>query len=961
MSEASETPETETTPRLMAKDPVCGMLVDPAKARGNAQHLGVSYCFCSPGCMHRFVSDPAKYITDPNPPADGIATNSPAPAAPAGKVHKDPVCGMTVDPVKAAASIEHAGKLFHFCCKGCAEKFSADPAKYLSANYKPGGMTAPIQIGGITIQPAPKLERDPVCGMNVDKARAAATLTHGGVTYYFCCQSCASKFKADAQKFLTKGMAAPQLTTIAPVRSVPAAAAAYVCPMDPEVRQSGPGACPKCGMALEPEMPVAATRTQWTCPMHPEIVRDEPGPCPICGMALEPMTVTAAQEENPELRDMTRRFWWSVALGIPLVAFAMLRMGPLAHLVAPALGNWIEFLLATPVVIWCGRPFFERGWASVKFRSPNMFTLIAMGVGVAYIYSAVATIAPGLFPPSLRTMHGMPAVYFEAAAAIIALVLLGQVLELKARSRTSSAIRALLDLSPKMARLMRDDGSEYDVPLEQVKVGDKLRVRPGEKIPTDGIVVDGLSSVDEAMITGESIPTEKRAGDKVIGATVNGTGWLLVRAERVGSETVLAQIVQMVSNAQRSRAPIQRLADRVASYFVPTVLAVAVLTFIVWLTIGPEPRLAHAIVNAVAVLIIACPCALGLATPMAIMVGTGRGARAGILIKNAEALETFQKVDTIALDKTGTLTQGKPELTNVVAFGGESEESVVRLAASLERGSEHPLGAAIVEAAQASELGLISPDGFRSLTGKGVVGTVSGHEVAVGNEKLFEECGIASEDLRTKAEAMRLDGETVVYVAIDGRAAGLLGIADPVKPEAADAIRDLQREGLRVVMLTGDSATTAAAVARQLGITDFESGVLPDHKADVVKKLQQQGRIVAMAGDGINDAPALAQANVGIAMGTGTDVAMESAGVTLLKGDLRALVRARRLSKAVMANIKENLFFAFVYNSIGVPIAAGILYPKFGWLLSPILAAAAMSFSSVSVISNALRLRKVKL
>ena len=650
-----------------------------------------------------------------------------------------------------------------------------------------------------------------------------------------------------------------------------------------------------------------------------------------------------------------------MALGIPLVVFAMLRMGPLAHLVSPALGNWIEFLLATPVVLWCGRPFFERGWASVKFRSPNMFTLIAMGVGVAYVYSAVATIAPGLFPPSLRTMHGLPAVYFEAAAAIIALVLLGQVLELKARSRTSSAIRALLDLSPKMARLMRDDGSEYDVPLEQVKVGDKLRVRPGEKIPTDGIVVDGLSSVDESMITGESIPTEKRAGDQVIGATVNGTGWLLVRAERVGSETVLAQIVQMVSNAQRSRAPIQRLADRVASYFVPTVLAVAVITFIVWLMVGPEPRLAHAIVNAVAVLIIACPCALGLATPMAIMVGTGRGARAGILVKNAEVLETFQKVDTIALDKTGTLTQGKPELMDVFAFGDETEENLVRMAASLERGSEHPLGAAIVEAAQASNLGLIPPDGFRSLTGKGVVGTVGGHEVAVGNEKLFEECGIASAELKSNAESMRLDGETVVYVAVDGRAAGLLGIADPVKPEAAEAIRDLQREGLRVVMLTGDSETTAAAVARKLGITEFEAGVLPDHKADVVKKLQQQGRTVAMAGDGINDAPALAQANVGVAMGTGTDVAMESAGVTLLKGDLRALVRARRLSKAVMANIKENLFFAFIYNSIGVPIAAGILYPRFGWLLSPIIAAAAMSFSSVSVISNALRLRNVKL
>ena len=692
----------ESTPLLMAKDPVCGMLVDPAKARGNAQHMGVSYCFCSPACMHRFVLDPAKYVINGGEPAPSSAADATLPIAPARKVHRDPVCGMTVEPFKAAASIEHAGQLYHFCCKGCAEKFSADPSKFLSPGYKPGGMTAPIQIGGITIQPAPKLERDPVCGMNIDQARAAATLTHDGASYYFCCRGCADKFKANPQKYLSKSNVAPSLTTSAPAKTAPVSAATYICPMDPEVRQSGPGACPKCGMALEPEMPIATTRTQWTCPMHPEIVRDEPGSCPICGMALEPMNVSVAVGENPELRDMTRRFWWSVALGIPLMAFAMLRMGPLTHAVSPALGNWIEFLLATPVVLWCGWPFFERGWASVKFRSPNMFTLIAMGVGVAYIYSAVATIAPGIFPPSLRTMHGMPAVYFEAAAAIIALVLLGQVLELKARSRTSSAIRALLDLSPKMARLMRDDGSEYDVPLDQVKVGDKLRVRPGEKIPTDGIVVDGLSSVDESMITGESIPTEKRAGDRVIGATVNGTGWLLVRAERVGSETVLAQIVQMVSNAQRSRAPIQRLADRVASYFVPTVLAVAVITFIVWLAVGPEPRLAYAIVNAVAVLIIACPCALGLATPMAIMVGTGRGARAGILVKNAEALETFQKVDTIALDKTGTLTQGKPELMNVIAFGGESEENVVRLAASLERGSEHPLGAAIVEAAQAS-------------------------------------------------------------------------------------------------------------------------------------------------------------------------------------------------------------------------------------------------------------------
>ena len=709
-------------------------------------------------------------------------------------------------------------------------------------------------------------------------------------------------------------------------------------------------------MALEPEFPLAAAKTQWTCPMHPEIIRDAPGSCPICGMALEPETVSAAEEENPELRDMTRRFWISVVLAVPLVALAMLRMGPLMHAISPRLGTWIEFALATPVVLWCGWPFFERGWASVKYRSPNMFTLIAMGVGVAYLYSAVATVAPRLFPPAMRGQ-----VYFEASAAIIALVLLGQVLELRARSRTSSAIRALLDLSPKMARIMHDDGSEYDVPLDQVKVGDKLRVRPGEKIPVDGLVLDGLSSVDEAMVTGESIPVEKHSGDKVIGATVNGTGWLLMRAERVGSETMLSQIVQMVSQAQRSRAPIQRLADRVAGWFVPAVLAVAVITFIAWFLKGPEPRLAYAIVNAVAVLIIACPCALGLATPVAIMVGTGRGARAGILIKNAEALETFQKVDTLALDKTGTLTQGKPELMSVIATGGETEDRVVRLVASLERGSEHPLAAAIVDAAQSNGIYFIPVEEFRSLPGRGIVGRVGGHEVAAGNDALLQELNVDGCELIALAEAPRNEGQTIVFAVVDGKAVGLLGIADPVKPEAKQAIRDLRAEGLRVVMLTGDNPTTAAAVARQIGITDFEAGVLPDHKAEAIKKLQEQGRVVAMAGDGINDAPALAQAQVGIAMGTGTDVAMESAGLTLLKGDLAALVRARRLSRAVMRNIRENLFFAFVYNSVGVPIAAGVLYPKFGILLSPIIAAAAMSFSSVSVITNALRLRNAKL
>ncbi len=942
-------------------DPVCGMAVNPVEARGKAQHDGQTYYFCSPGCMHKFGLSPTKYLD-----AGHKAPPSPPPAVVARKGDKDPVCGMDVDASKAAASVEYEGKLYHFCCRGCAEKFKGYPEKYLSPNYKAGGMGATVQIGGAPVQivAARKREKDVVCGMNVDPAKATATAVHQGKTYYFCSKGCGEKFKADPEKYLAPSpppkIMAVDVVTESKTAPLPSGTT-YVCPMDPEVRQSRPGACPKCGMALEPDVPVVATRTQWTCPMHPEIVRDAPGACPICGMALEPKTVTAAQEENPELRDMTRRFWISVVLGVPLIAYAMLRMGPLAHIFTPLAGTWFEFVLATPIVLWCGWPFFARGWASVKFRSPNMFTLIAMGVGVAYIYSAVATVAPGIFPPSLRVMHGQPDVYFEAAAAIIALVLLGQVLELRARSRTSSAIRALLDLSPKLARIMRDDGSEYDVPLDQVKVGDKLRVRPGEKIPTDGIVLDGLSSVDESMVTGEAMPVEKRAGDRVVGATVNGTGWLLMRAERVGSETLLAQIVQMVSNAQRSRAPIQRLADRVAAWFVPTVLAAAAITFVVWFIVGPEPRLANAIVNAVAVLIIACPCALGLATPMAIMVGTGRGARAGILIKNAEALETLQKVDTLALDKTGTLTQGKPELMSVVAVGGETEDRIVRLVASLEQGSEHPLGAAIVEAAKANQLHLMPAEEFRSLTGRGVVGRVGGHEVAAGNEDLLQELGVDGAELKPKAEAMRRDGNTVVFVAVDGRLAGLLGIADPVKPEAAQAIRDLRKEGLRVVMLTGDSQTTAQAVARQLGISDFEAGVLPGRKAEAVKKLQEQGSVVAMAGDGINDAPALAQAQVGIAMGTGTDVAMESAGITLLKGDLAALVRARRLSRAVMRNIRENLFFAFIYNSLGVPIAAGILYPKFGILLSPIFAAAAMSFSSVSVISNALRLRRVKL
>ncbi len=819
---------------------------------------------------------------------------------------KDPVCGMMVDPATArGGSVEHAGTKYYFCSPRCAEKFRAEPAKYLSPDYKPGGMGGMVQLGAV---------------------KPAA---------------------------LQKIAPAP-----APAKA-PTTGPAWVCPMDPEVRESKPGPCPVCGMALEPETPTAATRVEYTCPMHPEIVRSEPGACPICGMALEPRTVTAAPQEDPELRSMTRRFWVGVVLTVPLLALAMGGMFIMgAHAIV---GTWIEFALATPVVLWGGWPFFERAWVSLKTRHLNMFTLIGLGIAVAYVYSAIATIFPGIFPASFRGTMGEVQVYFEAAAAITVLVLLGQVLELRARSRTGAAIRALLDLAPRTARRVEADGSERDIPLEQVHVGDRLRVRPGEKVPVDGVVLEGSTTVDESMVTGESLPVEKTVGASVIGATVNGTGTVIMRAERVGSETLLAHIVKMVAEAQRSRAPIQRLADKVSGYFVPAVVAIAALTFIAWALIGPQPRLAHAIVNAVAVLIIACPCALGLATPMAIMVGTGRGAHAGVLVRNAEVLETMEKVDTLVIDKTGTLTEGKPKLVSVAPAAGFEESDLVRLAASLERGSEHPLAAAIVAGATERGAMLAEVRDFRSLTGRGVVGSVQGREVAVGNAALLEELKIAPSDLIARAEAMRAEGQTVMFVAVDRKPAGLLGVADPIKPTTAAAIRELRQQGLRIVMLTGDSRTTAAAVAKQLGIEEFEAEVLPDRKADAVKRLQQQGRVVAMAGDGINDAPALAQAQVGIAMGTGTDIAMESGGVTLVKGDLRGVVRARKLSQAVMRNIRQNLFFAFVYNSLGVPIAAGVLYPAFGLLLSPIIAAAAMSFSSVSVISNSLRLRAVKL
>ncbi|MGA8765046.1 MAG: copper-translocating P-type ATPase [Candidatus Sulfotelmatobacter sp.] len=739
-------------------------------------------------------------------------------------------------------------------------------------------------------------------------------------------------------------------------------AAAYVCPMCPEVLEAKPGACPSCGMALEPEIPIASARPEYTCPMHPEIVRPQPGSCPICGMALESRTVTVVDPDNPELRDMTRRFWVSLLLTVPLLAIAMasmLREMPLHQILPGAALPWLQFALATPVVLWGGWPFFQRFWTSLVNRSPNMFTLIGMGTGVAYGYSVIATVAPGIFPRSLHAMAGYPDVYFEAAAAITTLVLIGQVMELHARSRTSAAIRALLDLSPKMARVIGADGSERDVPLEQVQAGDRLRVRPGEKIPVDGVLLEGRSAIDESMISGESMPVEKSPGSKVIGATINRNGSFVMRAEHVGSETLLARIVQLVSQAQRSRAPIQRLADRVSAWFVPSVMTIAVITFVAWFVIGPEPRLAHALVNAVAVLIIACPCALGLATPMAIMVGVGRGAHAGVLIKNAEALEMMEKVDTLVVDKTGTLTEGKPQLVSY-SEALDADPELLRLAASLERASEHPLGAAVVDGATKRGLQLSQPSEFTSMAGKGIQGVVDGRRVAVGNAALMVEVG-ASGPAPAAALSVRPGDGTSLFVAVDGKYVGNLVVTDPMKRSTPEAVSGLKDQGIRIVMLTGDNRATAAALAERLGIEEVEAEVLPWQKLEVIKKLQQQGRIVAMAGDGINDAPALAQADVGIAMGTGTDIAMESGDITLVKGDLTGILRARKLSQATMRNIRQNLFFAFVYNAVGVPIAAGVLYPFFGWLLSPIFAAAAMSLSSVSVITNALRLRKVRL
>jgi Cu+-exporting ATPase len=809
----------------------------------------------------------------------------------------DPVCGMAVDPERAAGSATYEGVTYHFCSAHCRQKFQANPEQFV----------AKAAVNAV----------DPVCGMTVDPSHAAGSHAYLGNTYYFCSNSCHAKFKAHPEQFVRE----PASEKLAATE-----------------RPAPPG--------------------KYTCPMHPEVVQDGPGTCPKCGMALEPMQPSAEEGPDPELVSMQRRFWTGTALTLPIFIIAMAGLIPsealmsVLHDYMNAL-NCVQLVLATPVVLWCGWPFFERAWLSIVNRSPNMFTLIALGVGAAYLYSLTATIAPGIFPAGFRNAAGAIEPYFDSAAVIVVLVLLGQVLELRARSQTGAAIRTLLGLAPKTARVVRDNGREEDIPLGHVHVGDRLRIRPGEKVPADGVVLEGQSHVDESMVSGEPIPMEKTAGSKVIGGTVNGTGGLVMQAERVGGDTLLSQIVRMVGEAQRSRAPIEKLVNKVAMVFVPTVLGIAVLTFAAWGLWGSEPRLAHALVNAVAVLIIACPCALGLATPMAIMVGTGRGAKAGVLFRDAEALETLRNADTLVVDKTGTLTEGKPKLVTVEPVDGFSSEEVLTIAAGLEVNSEHPLATAIVQGAKDRGVAVENVQDFRSVTGKGVRGTRHARRVAIGNPAMMREEGAEIASIEARLQQLRSEGQTVMLVAIDGTIIGLVGVADPIKQTTPEALQMLHAEGFRVIMLTGDSRATADAVARKLGIDEVIAEVLPEQKGAVVERLQREGRCVAMAGDGINDAPALAKANVGIAMGTGTDVAMESAAVTLVKGDLRGIVRAKRLSRAISAGIRQNLFLAFVYNALSVPLAA------FG-LVTPMLASAAMSLSSVSVVVNSLRLRNTK-
>jgi Cu+-exporting ATPase len=824
-----------------------------------------------------------------------------------GKRSTDPVCGMTVDPATADDRFEHSGTTYFFCCGGCRAKFAADPAAFVQR--EPAIPAAPVPVAAV------KRSIDPVCGMTVDPATAADRFAHSGTTYFFCCDGCRAKFAAAPATYLT---------------AQPARAAGGV----------------------------------YTCPMHPEVRQDGPGSCPLCGMALEPLVVGAEAPPNHELTDMTRRLWIGLLFALPVFVLEMGGHVPwlgLHRLVPPVVAAWIEFVLSTPVVVWAGRPFFERAWASVRNGSLNMFSLIALGMGSAYLYSVIATLAPGVFPAGFRGMGGAVDVYFEAAAVITVLVLLGQVLELRAREQTGGAIRALLNLAPKTARRIAPNGEEHEVPLDEIRIGDSLRVRPGEAVPVDGIVTDGSSAVDESMISGEPAPVAKAAGDAVIGGTLNATGSLVMRAEHVGSDTMLARIVAMVGEAQRSRAPIQRLADRVAAYFVPAVLAAAALAFAAWAIWGPPPALAYALIAAVSVVIIACPCALGLATPMSIGVAVGKGAGAGVLVKSADALERLEKVSVLIVDKTGTLTEGRPTVTAVVPAGTFSEREALGLAASLERLSEHPLAAAIVAAAARAGSSIAPATGFASITGKGISGNVGDRAVAVGNETLMGELGVDVARLEERAQALRADGATALFLCVDRAAAAVIAIADPIKASTPAALERLRADGLHIVMVTGDNRTTAQAVARKLGIADVESGILPAGKAQIVAARKAHGQVVAMAGDGVNDAPALAAADVGIAMGTGTDVAIESAGITLVKGDLAGIARARTLSRLTMRNIRQNLFFAFAYNAIGIPIAAGVLYPAFGILLSPIVAALAMSFSSVSVIVNALRLRRAAL
>jgi len=892
MAECSCGRDHGAAPRT-AIDPVCGKVIDPATTEHQARHAGQTYHFCRAGCRTMFVADPGRYAKKAG--AGSFSCDAADDHQAQATTAIDPVCGMTVDPAKTAHHAEHAGQTHHFCCAGCRTKFMADPERYLK------------KAEATTV-------KDPVCGMTVDPAKTPHHAEHAGTAYHFCSAGCRTKFVAEPDRYLRPKLKAEPV--------VPGAI--YTCPMHPEIRQVGPGSCPICGMALEPEMPSAET-----------------GP-------------------NPELVDFTRRFWIGLVLTLPVFALEMGGHLLGLHLLAPHVSNWVQLALATPVVLWAGWPFFERGWKSLVTRNLNMFTLIAIGTGVAWTYSVVATLAPGIFPPAFRGHDGSVAVYFEAAAVITVLVLVGQLLELRARERTGGAIRALLDLAPSKARRVAADGSEAEIDLAEVQVGDHLRVRPGDKVPLDGKVLEGNSYLDESLVTGESAPVAKAPGADVIGGTLNGQGAFIMRADRVGQDTVLSQIVRMVASAQRSRAPIQRLADQVAGWFVPAVIAVALAAFAAWAIWGPEPRLAYGLVAAVAVLIIACPCALGLATPMSIMVGVGRGAQAGVLIRDAEALERMERIDTLVVDKTGTLTQGRPEVVALIPSGLDEAE-LLRLAAGLERPSQHPLAEAVVRAAQQRNLAIPPVEGFDAPTGRGVLGRVEGRALAIGNARLMEEQGVDVAGIAAEAERLRREGSTVFFLAMDGKAAGLIAVADPVKDSAAAALAGLAAEGVRVVMLTGDSRATAEAVAKRLGITEFEAEVLPEDKQRIVERLKSEGRHVAMAGDGVNDAPALAAAEIGIAMGTGTDVAIESAGITLLGGDLAGILRARRLSLAVMSNIRQNLFFAFLYNAAGVPIAAGVLYPIFGILLSPVIAAAAMALSSVSVVGNALRLRAVKI